>query len=60
MVETQDYRMLVLSFLSCDLHDNQLFLVYLYPVGFWYTNQSLGAPDQAVPFDLVKGSCKTT
>ncbi len=47
--------MLVLSFLLCDLYDNCLFLVQWYPVGFWYTNQGLGAPTQAVPLILSKG-----
>ena len=35
------------------------FLVYWYPVGFWYTNQGLGAPDQAVTLILSKGLSKT-
>ncbi len=46
--------MLVLLFLSCNLHDNRLWLIYQYPIGVWYANQDLGAPAQAI-CGLAKG-----
>ncbi len=55
MFEAEDYRILVLPFLSYNLHDTRLFLVYCYPVGIWYTNQDVGAPDQAVTLIFSKG-----
>ncbi len=45
--------MLVLLSLSCNLYDNQLCLVHQYPIGIWYTNQDLGAPDMAVHNSLA-------
>ena len=54
MVETEDYGMLVLSFYHVFFMIIDYFCFW-YPVGFWYTNQGLGAPDQAVPLILSKG-----
>jgi hypothetical protein len=33
--------------LSCILHDNQILLNYMYPVGIRYANQDLNVPDKA-------------
>ncbi len=43
--------------LSCILHDNQILLIYMYPVGIRYANQDLNVPDKAV-YNILAGLTK--
>ena len=54
----EDYTMVILFRFTCSLHVIQLYLAFLYPIGFLYSNKGCNVLIGCT-CDLTNGSCRT-